>query len=59
MLDINKIKQLVEKSKGIPNAWIEYNGDLPEGVSKDNFFGVKAEFNKNVNKDNVNLTYRY
>ena len=43
---------MVEQSKTIPNSYIEYNGELPniEGVTENEFFGVKAIPNSRVPK---------
>jgi hypothetical protein len=48
---IEKIKEAVIKSKEFPNAIIEYNfEELPKDkeIKVDNFYGVKAVFNKNI-----------
>ena len=57
----NLIKQIVEQSKNFPNPIIEYNFDLPEGnkeISADNFYGVKALYNQNVEKGKGVITYK-
>lgn len=59
MISLEKIKELVNKSKDLPNSVIEYNGELPNEVEENNFFGIKAVFNKNVIKDTCNLIYKY
>ena len=59
---IQKIRELVEASQGLPNALIEYNMELPQlsHITKDSFYGVKAVFNKNVSEATMAvLTYKF
>jgi hypothetical protein len=62
-MKIERILQLVHKAKDVPNAVIEYSGELPEGdknLTPTCFYGVKAVFNKRVPSDvECNLINRY
>ena len=61
-MKLERIQQLAEKAKEIPNAVIEYNMELPKdkNIKPDSFYGVKAVFNKNVPKSvGCNIIYRY
>jgi len=54
------IKGKAEFAKNIPTAVIEYNFEkLPrhKEVKNDSFFGVKARFNSDVNKDTAQVVY--
>ena len=55
VLDIQMKKLPLEK------VVIEYNCELPEenGISADNFLGVKARFNKDVELGSVKSVYSY
>jgi len=60
-MNLEKIKKLVENAQGIPNAVIEYNGELPDlaGIKADRFFGVPARFNPEVSPEiECNLIYK-
>lgn len=59
---LKRITQLTDKAKDFPNAVIEYSFKLPtvKGIKPDNFFGVKAVFNKNVpSSAGANIIYKY
>lgn len=61
MNTLDKINKLVEQAKDFPNAIIEYSFDLPEvdGITPDNFFGVKALYNQQVAPDTgAIITYK-
>ena len=63
-MKLERIKHLVEESKKYPEgkARIEYSGELPDvaGITEDNFFGVKAVYNKNVPKSTgCSIIYSY
>lgn len=56
------ILKAVEESKKFPNPTIEYSFSIIESknVQVDNFYGVKAVFNKQVTNDNgYQITYKY
>jgi hypothetical protein len=60
--NLELIREKVKEAKNLPNGVIEYNMELPNegGITSDNFFGVKAIFNKNVSKQKkINITYHY
>jgi len=58
---LEQIKRAVEEAKKFPNPTIEYNYEkLPKEVKPDNFFGVKAKFNKDVASINgYSVTFTY
>ncbi len=58
-----KIHEAVNKAGDLPNVVIEYSfEELPDvkGIKSDNFFGVKAKYNKSVSKEvGYVITYKY
>jgi len=53
------IEKLVNESKNFPNPTIEYNFDLEEeGLSNNDFQGVKHLFSPRTQKGQANLTYK-
>lgn len=59
---MEKVLRAVDEAKKFPNARIDYNFELPKHseVKPDNFFGIKANFNKNVtNSNGYQVVYSY
>ena len=56
-----KIVDAVNYAKTIKNSKINYNFELPkmEGVKKDDFMGIQAEFNNAIPKNELSITYTY
>jgi len=58
---LEKIRIAVEQSKAFPNPTIEYNfEELPKHkeVKKDSFFGVRAVYNKMVEKNTAKVIFK-
>mgnify|MGYP001333881913 CR=1 FL=1 len=60
--NLDKIKLAASRASDFPKAIIEYNfEEIPEdeGITKDNFYGVPAVFNKMCPQNSATVIYKY